>query len=461
LHRANGGYLLVDAYKLLSQPFSWDGLKRALSTGELKTESLGQTYGLISTAALEPEPIPLQVKVVLFGDRIIYYLLLALDPEFGELFKVAADFEDELPRSADSESLLARLIAALVRKEKLLPFDRSAVTRLIEHSARLGPDSAHLSTHVERLVDLLREADHRVRLTGAHRVDAAAVESALEQQERRASRVREKIREAILRGELLIDTSGATTAQVNGLSVSSIIGGYSFGHPTRITATTRVGDGEVVDIQREVEMGGPIHSKGVLILSSFLASRYSGDRPNSLSASLVFEQTYGEVEGDSASVAELCALLSSLADLPVQQSLAVTGSVNQHGQVQPVGGLNEKIEGFFDICSARGLTGAQGVIIPSTNLAHLMLKKQVVEAAAAGRFHIYAVETIDQAIELLTQTPAGAKDVHGAYPEGSVNFRVAARLLEFSITRQAYAGTMVKVKTVTKTGKKPSSPGAT
>jgi predicted ATP-dependent protease len=430
-----------------------------LSTGELKTESLGQAYGLISTVALEPAPIPLQLKVVLFGDRIIYYLLLALDPEFSELFKVAADFEDELPRNRDNETLLARLIGTLVRKEKLLPLDRSAVTRMIEHTARLGPDSAHLSTHVERLVDLLREADHSVRRAGGQQVDAAAVERALEQQERRASRVREKIREAILRGELLIDTSGATTGQVNGLSVSSI-GGYSFGNPTRITATTRLGDGEVVDIQREVEMGGPIHSKGVLILSSFLASRYSGDRPNSLSASLVFEQTYGEVEGDSASVAELCALLSSLADLPVQQSLAVTGSVNQHGQVQAVGGLNEKIEGFFDICSARGLTGAQGVIIPSTNVAHLMLKKPVLDAGAAGRFHIYAVESIDQAIELLTQTPAGSKDARGAYPEGSVNFRVAARLLEFSIIRQAYAGMAAKVKTVTKPGKKPPLPRA-
>jgi predicted ATP-dependent protease len=459
LHRANGGYLLLDAYKLLSQPFSWDGLKRALSTGELKTESLGQTYGLISTVALEPAPIPLQVKVVLLGDRIIYYLLLALDPEFGELFKVAADFEDELPRSPDNETLLARLIAMLVRKEKLLPFDRSAVTRMIEHSARLGPDSGHLSTHVERLVDLLREADHGIRQAGGQRVDAGAVERALLQQERRASRVREKIREAILRGELLIDTSGAATGQVNGLSVSSI-GGYSFGHPTRITATTRLGDGEVVDIQREVEMGGPIHSKGVLILSSFLAARYCGERPNSLRASLVFEQTYGEVEGDSASVAELCALLSSLADLPVQQSLAVTGSVNQHGRVQPVGGLNEKIEGFFDICSARVLTGTQGVIIPSTNVAHLMLNQQVLDAAAAGRFHIYAVESIDQAIALLTQTPAGSKDARGAYPEGSVNFRVAARLLKFSTIRQAYASMAVKVKTVTKASKKPLPPRA-
>jgi predicted ATP-dependent protease len=459
LHRANGGYLLLDAYKLLSQPFAWDGLKRALSTGELKTESLGQTYGLISTAALEPEPIPLEVKVVLLGERILYYLLLAFDPEFGELFKIAADFEDDLPRSRETETLLARMIATLARQEKLLPFDRSAVARMIEHSARLGLDSAHLSAHLERLVNLLREAEHSVRQAGGQRVDAAAVERALEQQERRVSRVREKIRDSILRGELLIDTSGATTGQVNGLSVS-FIGGYSFGHPTRITATTRLGDGEVVDIQREVEMGGPIHSKGVLILSSFLAARYSGERPNSLSASLVFEQTYGEVEGDSASVAELCALLSSLAELPIQQYLAVTGSVNQHGQVQPVGGLNEKIEGFFDICSARGLTGTQGVIIPSTNVAHLMLKKQVLDAAAAGQFHIYAVETIDQAIELLTQTPAGSKDAQGAYPEGSVNFRVAARLLDFSLIRQAYAAMTVKVKTVTKAGKKQTPPKA-
>ena len=456
LHRANGGYLLLDAYKLLSQPFAWDGLKRALASGELKTESLGQTYGLISTVALEPEPIPLQLKVVLFGERFVYYLLLALDPEFGELFKIAADFEDELPRGHETEALLARMIATLARREKLMPFDRGAVARVIEHSARRAPDSAHLSAHLEGLVDLLREAEQGVRQAGGQRVDAASVQRALEQQERRVSRVREKIQEAILRGELLIDTSGSAIGQVNGLSVS-FIGGYSFGHPTRITATTRIGDGEVMDIQREVKMGGPIHSKGVLILSSFLASRYSSDFPNALSASLVFEQTYGEVEGDSASVAELCALLSSLAQLPVQQSLAVTGSVNQHGQVQPVGGLNEKIEGFFDICSARGLSGTQGVIIPSTNISHLMLKKDVVEAAAAGRFHIYAVDTIDQAIELLTQTAAGAKDAECNYPDGTVNALVAARLLEFSRIRLEYAGRDTKLKTVGKPGRGPTS----
>lgn len=457
LHRANGGYLLLDARKLLSQPFSWDGLKRALSTGQIRTESLGETYGLISTAALEPEPIPLQVKVVLFGERYLYYLLLAYDPEFGELFKVAADFEDELPRNSDSEALFARLVGMLARREGLLPFHRAAVARVIEHSARLGPDAQHLSAHLESLVNLLREADHGARQAGATGVDEASVERALERQERRVSRVREKIREAILRGELMIDTQGTKLGQVNGLSVS-FVGDYGFGHPTRITATTRLGNGEILDIQREVEMGGPIHSKGVLILSSFLASRYSGDRPHSLSASVVFEQTYGEVEGDSASVAELCALLSSLSGLPLRQDLAVTGSVNQHGEVQPVGGINEKIEGFFEICQARGLTGAQGVLIPAVNASHLMLKKEVREAAAAGKFQIYPVRSVDDAIELLTGTAAGECDADGNFPEGSVNFLVAARLLELSLMRQAYATMEIKVKTVRRGGKDKQPP---
>ena len=457
LHRANGGYLLLDARKLLLQPFSWEGLKRALSTGEIRTESLGEAYGLISTAALEPEPIPLKVKVVLFGDRILYYLLLAYDPEFGELFKVAADFEDELPRNVDTEALFARLVATLVRREALLPFHRGAVARVIEHGARLGPDAQHLSAHLETLLNLLREADHAARQVGAAAVDDASVERALAQQERRASRVREKIREAILRGELMIDTDGAKLGQVNGLSVS-FVGAYGFGHPTRITATTRLGDGEVTDIQREVDLGGPIHSKGVLILSSFLASRYSGDRPHSLAASLVFEQTYGEVEGDSASVAELCALLSSLSGLPLRQDLAVTGSVNQHGEVQPVGGVNEKVEGFFDICQARGLTGNQGVLIPAANASHIMLKRQVREAAAAGKFRIYAVASIDEAIELLTGTSAGAADADGNFPEGSVNFLVAARLLELTLVRQAYANKGAKVKTIRRGPKRQAPP---
>jgi lon-related putative ATP-dependent protease len=457
LHRANGGYLLVDAYKLLGQPFAWDGLKRALYSKQIRTESLGQTYGLVSTVALEPEPIPLDVKVILFGERYIYYLLLALDPEFGELFKVAADFENELPREPGTEAQLARLLATLVAQEKLLPFERAAVARVIEHSARLAGDAAHLSAHLESLLDLLRESEYFARQQEAKTVSDLAVARALEEQERRASRIQERIREAILRGELLIDTDGAKVGQINGLSVS-FVGRYGFGHPSRITATSRIGSGEVIDIQREVELGGAIHSKGVLILAAFLASRFSSDRPHSLSASLVFEQTYGEVEGDSASVAELCALLSSLANAPLKQSIAVTGSVSQNGVVQPVGGINEKIEGFFDICEARGLTGGQGVLIPSANVSHLMLKRKVVDAAAAGRFHIHACETVDQAVELLTGTAAGARDDHGEYPPDTVNYHVAARLDQFSMLRQSYSEPGVVVRTVRKAEKKPPPP---
>lgn len=447
LHRANGGYLLVDAYKLLTQPFSWEGLKRALSTGEIRTESLGQTYGLVSTVALEPEPIPLDLKVVLLGERSIYYLLLAFDPEFGELFKVQADFEDEVVRNNTHEGLYARLVASVVQREELLPLDRAAVARVIEQSARWAEDAERLSAHLERLDELLREADHCARRDATDRIGAAHVERALDDQVRRAGRIREKIQQAILRGELLIDTDGERVGQINGLSVASV-GNHAFAFPTRITATTRLGEGEVIDIQREVELSGPIHSKGVMILAAFLASRYSSDRPHSLSATLAFEQTYGPVEGDSASVGELIGLLSSLGGFALKQSLAVTGSVNQHGQVQPIGGVNEKIEGFFDVCNARGLTGKQGVVIPAANAKHLMLRKEVVEAVAAGKFQVFAVDSVDQALALLSGLAAGEPDADGNYPEGSANFRVSSRLLELALVRQAYAAMQVKVKKV-------------
>ena len=464
LHRANGGYLLIDAYKLLTQPFSWEGLKRALSTGQIRTEALAQTYGLVSTVALEPEPIPLNAKVVLLGERLIYYLLLAYDPEFGELFKVQADFEDEIKRSAQHEALYARLIATLIKRESLLPLDRGAVTRVIEQTARWSGDGEHLSAQLEALSDLLREAAHVVRRGGGSLVGTEHVQQALDAKERRADRIRTRIREAILRGELLIDTAGEQVGRVNGLSVA-FAGDYAFAFPTRITANTRLGEGEVIDIQREVELSGPIHSKGVMILASFLAARYSSDRPLSLGASLVFEQTYGMVEGDSASVAELCALQSSLGGFPLKQSLAVTGSVNQHGEVQPIGGVNEKIEGFFDICRARGLTGTQGVIVPAANVKHLMLRRDVVDAVSQGSFAIYAVSHVDQAVALLSGLAAGEPDADGNFPEGSVNFRVAARLLELSLMRQAYASMSVKVKKVRESKlapvppKKPPEPG--
>jgi predicted ATP-dependent protease len=445
LHRANGGYLLLDAYKLLSQPFAWDGLKRALAAGELRTESLGQNFGLINTMALEPEPIPLDVKVVLLGERMIYYLLLAWEPEFAELFKVQVDFDDEFVRDAEHEHLYARLIAAQARRENLLPLDRGAVARVIEHAAREAGDAERISAQLEGLSDLLREADQHARALSAGAIDRDHVQAAIDGQQRRADRVRSKIHESILRGELMVDTDGAKTGQINALSVSAL-GNFAFAFPTRITATTRLGDGEVIDIQREVELSGPIHSKGVMILASYLASRYSSDRPHSLSASLVFEQTYGAVDGDSASLAELCVLLSSIGQFPLEQSLAVTGSVDQHGNVQPIGAVNEKIEGFFDICKARGLSGRQGVIIPATNARHLMLRADLVQAVAAGDFSVFRVDTADQALGLLAGSPAGEADAHGDYPQDSPNFKVAARLLELSLMRQAYGAIEIKVK---------------
>ncbi|HEY9145209.1 MAG TPA: AAA family ATPase, partial [Thiobacillus sp.] len=421
------------AFKLLSQPFSWEGLKRALSTHEIRIESLGQMYSLVSTVSLDPEPIPLDTKVILIGNRLLYYLLAQYDPEFGELFKVAADFEDEVERSADNDLLYARLIGTLARRDGLRPFDRGAVARVIEHSARRAEDAEKLSTHMESLADLVREADYWAVQDTREVVARADVERAIEAQIRRSDRLRERSHEAILRGILHIDTEGEQVGQVNGLSVFQL-GDFSFAQPSRITANTRLGEGELIDIQREVKLGGAIHSKGVLILSSFLASRYAAEQPLSLAASLVFEQTYGQVEGDSASVAELCALLSSLANAPIRQSLAVTGSVDQFGRVQAIGAVNEKIEGYFDICSKRGLSGQQGVLIPASNVAHLMLRRDVVEAAAAGRFHIYAVETVDEALELLTGIPVGLPDT-----EGSLNQRVAQRLKHLAELRRAYA----------------------
>ena len=436
LHLANGGYLMLDALRVLTHPYAWEGLKRALRSGKIRVESLGQALSLLSTISLEPEPIALNVKVVLLGERLLYYLLSQYDNEFNELFKVAADFEEQADRNPENNLLYARLIASLARQEKLLPFDRGAVARVIEHSARITGDAEKLSIHSRTLCDLLREADHWARQAGHSAVAAADVERAIEAQIHRADRLRERLQEQVLRGTILIDTAGAETGQVNGLSVLQP-GQLAFGHPSRITARVRLGRGEVVDIEREVELGGPIHSKGVLILSGFLGARYAADRPLSLSASLVFEQSYGGVEGDSASSAELYALLSALAGVPIKQSLAVTGSVNQRGEVQAIGGVNEKIEGFFDLCKARGLTGEQGVLIPASNVQHLMLRRDVVEAVEAGKFHVYPVESIDQGIEMLTGVEAGERNNEGNFPEGTINHRVEARLIELAEKRKA------------------------
>ena len=437
LHRANGGYLILDARELLLQPYAWQGLKRALRSQELRIESLGQALSLVSTVSLEPETIPLDAKIVLIGERLLYYMLYQLDPDFAELFKVEADFNDQISRGPENAQLYARLIATMARKEKLRPFDRQAVARVIDRGARMAGDAQKLSVHLSSVADLLREADYWAALNGNGVVSVEDVRRAIEAQIKRADRVRERMQEQIQRGIKLIDTSGEQIGQINGLSVIDM-GKFAFGMPSRITARVRVGKGEVVDIEREVELGGPIHSKGVLILSSFLGASYAADYPLSLSASLGFEQSYGGVEGDSASMAELCALLSALSAVPIKQSWAITGSVNQYGLAQPIGGVNEKVEGFFDICKARGLTGEQGVIIPATNLQHLMLRQDVVEAVVEGQFHIHTVANVDEAMELLTGIPAGARDEEGSFPEGTINQLVEARLVDLAQKQRSF-----------------------
>ncbi|MFM8979680.1 MAG: Lon protease family protein [Planctomycetia bacterium] len=438
LHRANGGYLLLDARDLVLQPYAWEGLRRALRAGEIRIESLGQMLSLVSTSTLEPEPVPLGVKVVLLGERSLYYLLDQLEPDFHRLFKVAADFEDDLPWDEGSDLAYARLLAGLARREGLHPLRRDAVAAVIEQAARMGDDATRLTARVDAVSDLLREADHAARAHGREVVHASDVEQAIAQQRKRQGRIQERVLEEIQRGTLLIDTTGRKVGQVNGLVVSQL-GHASFGRPGRITARVRLGKGQVVDIEREVELGGPIHSKGVLLLAGFLGARYAPEHALSLDATLAFEQSYGPVEGDSASTAELVALLSAIAGLPLRQDLALTGSVNQAGEVQAVGGVNEKVEGFFDVCRARGLSGTQGVLLPASNVRHLMLRPDVVEAAAAGRFHVHAIASVDEALELLTGLPAGERDASGRWTPGSVNARVEERLVALATRRAALA----------------------
>jgi lon-related putative ATP-dependent protease len=376
-------------------------------------------------------------KVILCGDRVLYYLLAALDADFLELFKVVLDFEESMDRRPDTQAVYADLVATLVGKEKLRPFDRGAVARVVDQAARAAGDAEKLSMQMRGIADLLREADFWAGEAKREVVSEGDVQRALEAQRYRAGRVRERLQEAILREDIFVSTGGQCVGQINGLSVFQL-GEHVFGHPTRITARVRLGKGEVIDIEREVELGGPIHSKGVMILGGFLGSRYATRFPLSLSATLVFEQSYASVEGDSASLAELCALLSALSNAPLSQSLAVTGSVNQQGEVQSIGAVNEKIEGFFDICQQRGLTGQQGVLIPKSNVKNLMLRADVVAAVQQDSFHVYAVETVDDAVELLTGQRAGAQAQDGAFEKDSLNARVVARLAAFAESSRAF-----------------------
>jgi lon-related putative ATP-dependent protease len=438
LHKANGGYLLLDARRLLLSPFAWEALKRAIKSQEIRVEQPAEAAGLISTQSLDPEPIPLDIKVVLFGDRELYYTLAALDPDFSRMFKVQADFDDSIKRSSENDSAYARFIASVVKEHGLKPVDAAGVARIIDQGARLADDREKLSLELGRVADIVREADYWSGQAKRKITTRQDVARAVEEQIQRADRLRDRSQESINRGIVMVDTEGAQIGQINGLSVLQL-GSFAFGRPSRITARVRLGSGRVMDIEREAKLGGPLHSKGVMILWGFLAGRYALDVPLALAATLVFEQSYGGVDGDSASSAELYALLSALAEVPIKQALAVTGSVNQHGEVQAIGGVNEKIEGFFDICKARGLSEEQGVLIPRSNVQHLMLREDVVEAAKNEQFAIYPVGSIDEGIEILTGVKAGERGADGRFPAGTINRLVEDKLKMFAERGRGFA----------------------
>lgn len=431
LHRANGGYLVVDAQKLLSFPFAWEGLKRALRNREVRLDPLEKIYGISGTRSLDPTPVALNLRVILIGDRRLYYLLKQYDAEFTSLFKVYADFAEGFDRDRDNLESYLGLISMLVREEGLAHFDRSGLEAVIEHSSRQMDDSEKLSLNRGQLIDLLRESSFWALRQGASLTARAHVDKAIEQQRYRSSQLSELMQEQIERGTLMVETSGSRVGLANGLSVFQL-GDQRFGKPNRISATARIGNGRMLDIERETKLGGPLHSKGVLILSACIGARYARNRPLSLNASLVFEQSYGPVDGDSASAVELCTLLSAISGLPLRQSLAVTGSINQQGDIQAIGGVNEKIEGFFELCNGRGLDGHQGVIIPAANVPHLVLHAEVVQACQEGRFQIHAVTTLDQLIELLFDRPAGTADRDGRYPPSTVNGLVQQQLADWA-----------------------------
>ncbi|GAB3122586.1 ATP-binding protein [Novispirillum itersonii] len=431
LHRANGGFLMLEARKLLQNSFAYDDLKRALRKGEIRIEVPGGAWGMWSTQAMEPEPIPLQVKVVLVGEPATFYLLSEYDPDFSGLFKVVADFNTHIDRTPETVRDFTLVLAEMARQKGTLPLHRLAAAKIVEYGSRLAEDAERLTTHMGDLADLIREADHFARGARQEVISAAHVAEAIDGRRRRSGRIPEALQDEITRDIIRIETDGEAIGEINGLAVMEV-GPNAFGKPSRISARVRAGRGEVIDIERQVDLGGPTHSKGVLILSSFLAHRFGTMEPLRLTATLTFEQSYGMVDGDSASSTELYALMSALSEVPIRQSLAVTGSVDQFGRVQAIGGVNEKIEGFFDLCLSRGLTGDHGVLIPASNIAHLMLRDDVVEACADGAFHIWPIHHIDEGISLLTGISAGEQEEDGQWTSGSINRRVQARLRAFA-----------------------------
>ncbi len=435
LHRANGGYLLLPARDVLINPYAWEGLKRVLRDREVRIVELANQLGLLSTATLEPEPIPVNVKVILVGTHMLYHLLRTHDEDFSKLFKVRAEFGTLMERTPETEAEYGLFVKSVVVDNQLPPFDNMAVARVIEFSSRLADDQAKLSTRFGKIADLVREAAYWATKNKKKTVNAKAVEQAIEEGIYRSNLVEERLQNLIAEGTLMIDLTGSVVGQVNALSVY-LLGDYAFGRPNRVTAVTFPGKGGVLDIERQAKLGGSLHTKGVLILSGFLNGRYGREQPLNLSSSLTFEQSYEEVQGDSASAAELYALLSSISGIPLRQDRAITGSVNQHGQLQSIGGVNEKIEGFFASCKAKGFTGEQGVVIPTGNSRHLMLRQEVIDAVAAGKFHIWAINTIDEGIQLFTGIEPGERQEDGTYPEGTFNHAVTARLAEFAQSMQ-------------------------
>jgi lon-related putative ATP-dependent protease len=439
LHKANGGYLIIAVEELLTNPFSYEGLKRALKSEHINIEEIEERYGFLGTKSLKPEPIPLSVKIIIIGDPYIYQQLFVLDREFNELFKVKADFDTTMDRNNVCEEKYAEFICALCEKEKLKHLEGTGLAKIIENSSRLADDQMKLSTRFSEIADIAREANFYAQQENAEFVTGNHVKKAIEEKIYRSKLIQEKIEEMINRGFFLIDTETEKVGQVNGLSVTGS-GDFAFGTPSRVTVSIGLGREGIVDIEREAKMGGPIHTKGVLILSGYLNGKFARDKPLSLSARLVFEQNYGGIEGDSASSTELYAILSELSGLPIKQSIAVTGSVNQKGEVQAIGGVNEKIEGYFEVCKAKGLSGKQGVMIPHSNIQNLMLKEEVVEAVKAGNFHIYSAKSIDEGIETLTGVKASIRDNNGNFEENSVNARVDKRLREMTEKLIQYSG---------------------
>ena len=431
LHKSNGGYIVINALDLLRNLFSYESLKRALRNGEMKIEDVWEQYRLISTTTLRPEAIPLSVKVVLIGNPYLYYLLYSLDEEYRELFKVKADFDSRMDKTTETVQKYAAFVASICREGKFMPFDRSGVAKVVEYGSRLAEHQGKLSSRFSEIADVIKEANYWAKKAGSKIVQDEHVGKALREKVFRVNRIEERLQEMILEGTLIIDTDGEKIGQVNGLAVLGL-GDYQFGKPSRITATTFAGKGGVINIERETKMSGRIHEKAILIITNYIGSTYAKKKPISFSASITFEQLYDLVEGDSASCAELYVILSSLAGIPLKQGIAVTGSMDQNGDVQPIGGVNEKIEGFFDLCKMRGLNGSQGVIIPRKNVKHLMVKEEVVDAVKDGRFSIYPIDRVEEGMAIFTGLPMGEPREDGTYPEGTINYLVTKRLEDLS-----------------------------